>query len=217
MASPPIVAVTQAAADAANQSVWDNLVFPLWVGLILGCIGYIGTLMRQRSGIRTALLADINVILPMAREIREYLEIDGHTWLRPGDKLAGAPVATNPSIMLFTALLPELYLLPKNEIRQVLAFYRHYELCEALTRSLYARIARLAEAGQPLTETTVRRLRVRRDRVCAGYRSLLEMKDGPLTKISDLPLMYAIPSTSDAWKELTKQDAAPAASVASGT
>ncbi|MET0988533.1 MAG: hypothetical protein ABW034_24305 [Steroidobacteraceae bacterium] len=213
MTQATVSVAANATAEAISKAVLETLIFPLWVGLLLGLIGYLANLWYQRRSIRLALLVDIGIILPFAGEIKEYLAHADHDWLVPGAMLSSAPAATSPTTMLFTALIPQLYLLPKSEISRVLRFYRHWELCEGLTKSLYERIAKHAASGQALTLENVQRLIVRRNRICTGLNSLLEVAGKPIASLGDLPDSYVIPSTKATLTQLLGTSAAAHAAI----
>ena len=121
-----------------------------------------------------------------------------------GDVLKRAPTDTGPTARIFTAVISDIYLLPKSDLLKVLRFYQHYQLCENLNRSLYDHIREYVRTSKPLTDRDVAILKIRKTRVCSGYSSLLQGKSSPINNIGELPSTYFMPSTASTAEQINR-------------
>jgi hypothetical protein len=169
---------------------------PIWVGLIVGISLYVVRSRAERQALTCALIMEINQIREYSNEIRDFLSSNEHYWLKVGGTISEAPTNTGPTTRLVTVALPKIHLLAKKDVRKVLRFYLHYQLCENLVSSLYEHIRHHVQSGDALTTIHVRILQVRRDRVCGGYESLFSGTELTISKLCQLADNYAIESTT---------------------
>lgn len=174
--------------DLMLVGMFQYVYFPVLVGLVL----YFSKLYIQRRSLKYSLIMEINMMLTFSEEIRGYLKSDDHYWLKVGNIIKRSPTDTGPTILLFVSLLPSFYLLSKTDLEKVLRFYRHHQLCANLTRSLYDGIREFSKRNEPITDDDVRLFKLKKDRIVNAYESLLQVTDGQIHRIKDLPSSYSI-------------------------
>lgn len=174
------------------------LYFPLVVGVLGGLFVWAFQLWRKRQAMIAALELEIGLILSDARGNLEFMRLTPHYWLTPGVKVVRAPTALSPPTVVFSALLSEIYVIGKGNVRRVLTFYTQHRLCEELRASLFANLAVLRDAGKVLTVGDVAVLEARLGRLCSAYDYLeRENPDETSVRMGDVRNTYEVPSADE--------------------
>ncbi|MEA2561259.1 MAG: hypothetical protein QOH06_2763 [Acidobacteriota bacterium] len=170
--------------------------FPFLAAALAGLAVYVAQLSQQRATTRQALISEINVLLREIAGYQRYMSNDKHAWLQADKTVKESPVIIRSACKVYTALLPQLHLLPKDEISRVLAFYTHHESCDSLVEILFGRLKQQEQTGAPLTSEKVERNKRRVRRILDGLNDCLrQIPGGQIVSLRQLPKFYQLAET----------------------
>ena len=168
------------------------VLIPLAVALAATFVSYIVNWVRKKNSVVNGLELEINRLLQLSAENKEYLERD-HYWLRHGEPLKSFPRALKIDTPVFSSLLSEIYTVGVSKASAILEFYSFLNLCEGLRFALFMRVQEYQATGQPLTEFQSELLKARRDRLVAAYTELAKGLPDKV-KLRHLRASYQSPS-----------------------
>jgi hypothetical protein len=174
----------------------DIFALPFLAAALAGVVVFITQMVHQRATTRQALISEINMLLRDIAGYERYLTNDKHAWLQPEAVIRESPVFSRSACKVYTALLPQLHLLPRDEILRVLAFYNHYEACESLIEILFGRIKQREQSGVPLSPEQVERNKRRIGRILTGINYCRRVvPSSGISSLRELPNVYELAET----------------------